>query len=258
MVGAQGTGGVDEGGIRPVCPVAKALEMVGRRWTPLVMRELLAGGRRFSDIQRGVPLMSRTLLAQRLKELEQDGLLVATEKDRGRGHEYRLTEAGAATESVIAALGDWGTKYAQARITPEDCDPAMFFWAIRRHGDRAALPERRFVMRFEFRNLPPSRKSMTTWWLVWDRATLDHCLDNPGFDVDLVVNTLIDTLVRVWMGGIGLADALASGAVRLDGSAAARDVLVRMLDLRPTPCVKTSRYVFESETPYETTAAKAL
>jgi DNA-binding HxlR family transcriptional regulator len=55
------------------CPVAKALEMVGSRWTPLVLRELLAGGRHFSDLRRGVPLMSRTLLAQRLKELEQDG-----------------------------------------------------------------------------------------------------------------------------------------------------------------------------------------
>jgi DNA-binding HxlR family transcriptional regulator len=86
------------------CPVAKALEMVGSRWTPLVLRELLAGGRHFSDLRRGVPLMSRTLLAQRLKELEQDGLLVATEKDRGRGHEYRLTAAGVAMEPVLAAL----------------------------------------------------------------------------------------------------------------------------------------------------------
>lgn len=226
------------------CPVAKALEMVGSRWTPLVLRELLAGGRHFSDLRRGVPLMSRTLLAQRLKELEQDGLLIATEKDRGRGHEYRLTAAGAAMEPVLAALGEWGTSYAQARITAEDCDPAMLFWAIRRHGDRAALPDRRFVIRFEFRNLPPRRQSMVTWWLVWDRGALDHCLDNPGFDVDLVVNALIDTLVKVWMGSIGLADATASGAIRLEGNVLARDVLVRMLDLRPAPCVKKFQYAF--------------
>ena len=153
---------------------------------------------------------------------------------------------------MIAALGDWGTRYAQARITPEDCDPAMFFWAIRRHGDRAALPERRFVMRFEFRNLPPSRKSMTTWWLVWDRGKLDHCLDNPGFDVDLVVNALIDTLVRVWMGSIGLVDALPRRG-RL-GSAAAQTMLVRMLDLGRRP-VSRRPVMFESETPRDSARA---
>jgi len=84
------------------CPVAKALELVGTRWTPLVLRELLAGSRHFSDLQQGVPLMSRSLLAQRLKELEAAGLLSATEKKAGRGYEYALTPAGAATDPITA------------------------------------------------------------------------------------------------------------------------------------------------------------
>jgi DNA-binding HxlR family transcriptional regulator len=226
------------------CPVAKALEVVGTRWTPLVLRELLAGSRRFSDVQRGVPLMSRALLAQRLRELGEAGLIVATEKQEGRGHEYQLTESGAAVQPVLEALGDWGVRYAQGRIGPEDCDPAQMCWAMRRHGDRSALPDRRFVIRFEFRNLPPSKRSATTWWLVWDRGELEHCLDNPGFDVDLVVNAAIDALAKLWMGGLGLTEAMASGAVRFEGAAPARAVFERMLDLRPARCVKTFQYAF--------------
>ena len=65
------------------CPLAKALEMVGGRWTLLVIRELLAGSTRFSEIQIGVPLMSRTLLAQRLKQLEDAGLIVSIRKTPG-------------------------------------------------------------------------------------------------------------------------------------------------------------------------------
>lgn len=224
------------------CPVAKALELVGTRWTPLVLRELLAGSRHFSDLQQGVPLMSRSLLAQRLKELEAAGLLSATEKKAGRGYEYALTPAGAAMESVIEALGVWGTAYAQARIGPEDCDPNMLFLAIGRHGDLSVLPRRQFVIRFEFRNLPKSRRSLTTWWLVWDRGALDACVTNPGFEVDLVVNAAIDVLVKVWMGSIGLAEARMSGAIRFEGAPKARDSFIHMLDLRPTPCVKSFNY----------------
>jgi DNA-binding HxlR family transcriptional regulator len=224
------------------CPVAKALELIGSRWTPLVLRELLAGSRRFSDIYQGVPLMSRSLLAQRLRELEEAGLLHAAEKKVGRGHEYALTPAGEAAQAVIEALGDWGTRYAIAGIRPEDCDPYMLFRAIGRHSDLTAMPDRRFTIRFEFRNLPRSRRSLTSWWLVWDRGQLDACLTNPGFDIDLVVNASIDVLVKVWMGSIGLMEARTSGAVRFEGDRWAIDILVRLLDLRPTPCTKTWNY----------------
>src|SRR5262245_49517044 len=76
------------------CPVAKAAEIVAERWTPLVLRELLCGSRRFADLHRGVPLMSRALLAQRLQQLEDAGIIQRTRKIRGRGHEYALTPAG--------------------------------------------------------------------------------------------------------------------------------------------------------------------
>ena len=223
------------------CPIAKALELIGSRWTPLILRELLAGSCRFSELQRSIPLTSRSLLAQRLRQMEEDGLLAATEKTTGRGFEYRLTDSGFAALPVLEALAEWGLRFAQGRITPEDCEPAQMMWAIRRYAEPNSLPDRRFVIRFEFRNLPPSRRSMTTWWLIWDRGKFDHCLDNPGYEVDLVVNTLIDTFARVWMGGIGLTEALRVGAIRFEGSLAARKTFTEMLDFRPHSCVKVFR-----------------
>ena len=67
------------------CPVAKAAEIVAERWTPLVLRELLCGSRRFADLHRGVPLMSRALLTQRLRQLEDAGVIRSAPKARGRG-----------------------------------------------------------------------------------------------------------------------------------------------------------------------------
>jgi DNA-binding HxlR family transcriptional regulator len=238
------------------CPIAKALEIVGSRWTPLILRELLAGSRYFSELQRGLPLISRSLLAQRLKQMERDGLLTAEEKRNGRGFEYRLTEAGLAVHPVLDALCDWGLRYAQGRIAPEDCEPAQMLWAIRRYAQRTVLPDRRFVVRFEFRNLPPNRRSMSTWWLIWDRGDFDHCLDNPGFDVDLVMNTMIDIFARVWLGGIGLTEALHSGALRFEGSRMAQQTFAQMLDLQSLPCIKT--FSFRANAPSQSLQAASM
>ena len=78
------------------CPVAIAAEIVAERWTPLILRELIAGSRRFNDIRHGVPLISRSLLAQRLRELEDAGVITSRPLPGGRGRDYQLTKAGEA------------------------------------------------------------------------------------------------------------------------------------------------------------------
>ena len=104
------------------CPVAKAAEIVAERWTPLVLRELLCGSRRFSDLQRGVPLMSPTLLAQRLEQLEDAGIIRSAPRARGRGREYELTAAGEELRPLIDRFGEWGQRWARAQIGRHDLD----------------------------------------------------------------------------------------------------------------------------------------
>jgi DNA-binding HxlR family transcriptional regulator len=90
------------------CPVAKACEIFGERWTPLVLRELICGSTRFNDLRRGVPLLSPTVLSDRLKALEKAGVVERRRSSTGKGIEYHLTVAGQEFKPIILALGEWG------------------------------------------------------------------------------------------------------------------------------------------------------
>src|SRR6266568_5180274 len=88
------------------CPIAQASEVLTERWTPLVIREIaLTGSRRFNDIQRGVPLMSSSLLSKRLRQLERAGIIERRKRPDGKGSEYHLTPAGEELGPVFAQLG---------------------------------------------------------------------------------------------------------------------------------------------------------
>src|SRR5690242_18906094 len=133
------------------CPVALGAEIFAERWTPLILRELLMGGRRFSDIQRGVPRMSRNLLAQRLQSLRSCGIIEQLPAESGHGYEYRLTVAGRELGSVIDALGTWRYRWATKDLTDEHLDPDFLIWALLRMVRVDALPDERVVALFRFR-----------------------------------------------------------------------------------------------------------
>src|SRR5262245_55451292 len=107
------------------CPVAKAAEIVAERWSLLVLRELILGSHRFNELRRGVPLMSPSLLSQRLKELEDGGVVVRHSTSSDRGTEYHLTEAGKELGPIIVSLGQWGARWVKGNLQPEDYDPAL-------------------------------------------------------------------------------------------------------------------------------------
>jgi DNA-binding HxlR family transcriptional regulator len=200
------------------CPVAVAAEIFAERWTPLILRELFAGERRFNDIRRGVPLISRSLLAARLRELEDAGLLGSRPLLSGRGREYKLTPAGEELRAVVDGLGAWGQRWVTGQFDPENLDVSVLMWNVRRRIDKERLPAHRVVVRFDFRALPPHYKGMRTWWLILDRPEIDLCLKDPGFDVDVVVSAEAATMARVWMGQVEVAQAVRAGAVRLEGA----------------------------------------
>src|SRR2546428_255892 len=134
------------------CPVAVACEVFAERWTPLILRELFAGSRRFSDIRRGMPLISRALLTQRLRHLEDVGVIES--RPAGRGREYRLTQAGAEFHGVIEELGAWGQRWMPGRASAENLDAMLLLWNVRRRLAVDQLPEGRTVVRFDFRGVP--------------------------------------------------------------------------------------------------------
>ena len=104
-------------GFGQICPLAMACEVFAQRWTPIILREMFAGSESFNDIHRGLPLISRTLLARRLRDLEAHGVIVREHVGEGRRYLYRLTDAGREFAPVIEGLGAWGSAGARAWST---------------------------------------------------------------------------------------------------------------------------------------------
>ena len=196
------------------CPVAQALELVGERWTLLIIRELLCDNYRFSELMNGVPLISRSLLSQRLKTLEVAGLLERHARGSGASFEYALTQAGRELAPVVFGLGTWGKRWVRRKLSSEELDPVLLMWDLRRRLDVERLPEARTVVLFWFRDLAAKR---SRYWLRVERPELELCLTNPGFEVALTVETTLRTMVQVWMGERDAQEAVSSGAIELKG-----------------------------------------
>ena len=199
------------------CPIAVACETFAERWTPLILRELLAGARRFNEIRQGVPMISRTLLAQRLRELEDAGIVQSQPLSQGRGREYRPTRAAEEFRDVLERLGEWGQRWGTTQFDPENLDLVLLMWNVRRRIDLAKLPPHRVVVRFEFRAFPPRCRGFQTCWLILTREGTDVCLKDPGFEVDLVVSADAAAIARVWTGAMTFVQAVRSGGLRLEG-----------------------------------------
>src|SRR5258707_14934945 len=116
------------GGYGQFCPIAKASEIFAARWTPLILRELMAGTRSFNDIHRGVPLISRAVLVTRLRELEDGGVIERRARPDGAGYEDLLTPAGEGFPALVHALGQWGMTYTRDRIKRSHLDPVLLVW----------------------------------------------------------------------------------------------------------------------------------
>src|SRR6478672_6907356 len=135
------------------CPVAVACEVFAQRWTPLILREIFAGSRHFNEIHRGLPQISRTLLATRLRQLEDAGVVMAGPAASGGAHEYRLTEAGEEFRPVVEGLGAWGQRWT-VRVDTNNLDAGFLMWNLQRRIAVDELPAQHLLVEFRFRGLP--------------------------------------------------------------------------------------------------------
>ena len=195
------------------CPIAKASEVLGERWTNLVLRELGAGSDTFNDIRRGLPLMSPSLLSTRLRSLEHAGVITRDEAD---GHvRYHLTKAGDELVQIIWQLGTWGQRWVRSDLSKDELDPSMLVWDIHRTLDSGFFEDDRTVIKFEFTDYT---SKFRYWWLVIKEGDVDVCLKDQGYEVDLTISSDLRTLTAVWMGEISIARAMRERKVIVAGS----------------------------------------
>lgn len=219
----------DRNGYGQFCPVSMAAEIFCSRWTPLILRELLAGTSRFNDLRRGVPRMSPALLSKRLKELEKAGIITVARGKIG-AVEYSLTPAGRDLKDVVVGLGIWGSRWVESQLSLRNLDPTLLMWDMRRRLVPEPLPPRRCTIQFQYPELASAKQN---YWLVVDGGVVDLCYSDPGFEVDLLVRSPLRTMTAVWMGVARLRQELDTGAIEVDGDPALAGAIQQWLGFSP-------------------------
>jgi DNA-binding HxlR family transcriptional regulator len=194
------------------CPIAVGVEVIGDRWTPLVIRELMVGSGGFNEIHRGVPRMSRTLLAQRLRLLERRGLVCREVGERGRPGRYSLTPAGQALTPIVWAMGHWAAEWVFGDPTDGECDGLTLLWRMHQHAVPARLPDRRTVI-----HLMLTGAGAAQGWLDIEHGTVTVCKEDPGVDIDLVVEADTRQMQRWLVGRVPFRDLVETSQATLRG-----------------------------------------
>lgn len=220
------------------CPVAKAAELFCEKWTPLIVRDLAWGAARFSELQRGVPLMSPTLLSRRLKQLEAEGIVQRRRAANARTSTYHLTPAGREFIPVVEALGVWGQRWSRRDLAAGEVDLGLLIWALERNVDATAFGAARAVVRLELTDQPAAKR---LWWFVNDRGTVEMCVEDPGFDTNLYLAATLRDMIYLVRGDLSLAHLLSSGRLEVDGDSSKRRALRSWLNLSPLASVKSQR-----------------
>lgn len=190
------------------CPVSRGAEVLGDRWTILIVRDLLTGTDRFNELIRGNPGLSRALLARRLDQLVRAGIVC-----HGDDGSYGLTEAGAALKPVVFGLAEWAAEHAFGDPEPEELNPDLLMWWLHRQLDCDALPGPRFTIHVEL-------GATGQYWIVVETEA-SICLSDPGFEIDVTLRTDRATLYRVYLGREPLVGAERDGRLRVVGTTSA-------------------------------------
>ncbi|RZS36613.1 HxlR family transcriptional regulator [Herbihabitans rhizosphaerae] len=211
------------------CPIVRAVEMLGDRWTLLIVRDMLNGARRFNEIARGLPGLSRALLSRRLRQLQHAGLVVHAADG------YLLTPPGEDLRPLVFGLADWGARHAFGNPRAEELDPEVLMWWLHGRVDTTDVVKRA-VIQVEVSD------RRRVYWLVLEPQDVSVCYTDPGFEIDAVLRSDIATLFRMWEGEIELLDAVRAGSISLTGARWIVRGLPAWLRLSPVaPTVRAAR-----------------
>ena len=203
------------------CPVARAADILGERWTLLILRDILGGARRFNQIRKGVPRMSPTLLSNRLKSLEAYGLITRQTVPGSNLTEYAPTQAGLEVRPIVELFGAWGQRWVRNKIGEDELDVSQLMWYLRCGINRQHFKPEQSVVSFEFTDRPRLSKGnwwVDKWWLIVSEDEVDLCAQDPGYEVDLYVISDLRTMTKVSLGDVSVREALRTGAIELHGS----------------------------------------
>lgn len=195
------------------CPIAKATEIIGEKWTILIIRELLMGGRRFNELQRGLSLISPTLLSKRLESLTSYGLIHKRKIPGQRGFEYQPTKSCEKLLPIILALGNWGMEWAKSNLTDKDYDVELLMLYLKRSIVPDNIPGDYTIIKFHFTDVAV----YPGWWIVVNQDQVDLCVNDPGDEVSVYFSTTVKNMANIWTGQISYRQSIRDKKLKIVG-----------------------------------------
>ena len=196
-----------------LCPAVKAADMIGDRWVLLIMREFLLGATRYKNFQRALPRISPTVLSNRLKQMEANGLIIK-KTSAGQNTEYHLTRCGRELAPLIDQMSKWGLRWARRKIRDEDLDAGSFMWDFHRSVKSDELPDGETVISVTLADV----ETHPRWWLIAQEGDIDLCTDDPGKEVDIYLHAELADIASIWMGDVCVREALSQDRLKATGS----------------------------------------
>lgn len=217
------------------CPIARTAEVLGERWTLLIIRELLMGSSRFNELQRGMSKISPSLLSKRLQELEAANIIYRKKIDGQKGYAYFLTQSGLALEPLVMELAKWGMNWVEEQLSDDELDLELLMFDINRNLHKDKFPDTLTTLKFFFKDVD----KLKDWWILVTPQDTDLCTKDPGKEPDVYITTCRRSLTEVWMGQQSWQNAIRQKEINIMGETGLARQIPAWLGTSVTVALKT-------------------
>ena len=207
------------------CPISMAASVLCERWTLQIIREMFFGSTKYSEIQKFIPNISPSLLRDRLRSLEEQGLVMRKCPERANRYEYFLTPSGKALAPVLTEMGKWGMCFANDGMTDKQNTASGLMRDFAGGLDVNELPSGNTSIQF---NLSDVEEQPTGYIHVRDGG-IQVCDTDLGFETDVYIASTLDLMTRIWYGEIDMAKAINTGRMKVSAAPVYRRHITRWL-----------------------------
>jgi len=193
------------------CPISMAASVLCERWTLQIIREMFFGSTKYSEIQKFIPNISPSLLRDRLRSLESQGLVIRKRAERGNRYEYFLTPSGKALAPVLTEMGKWGMRHAREGMTDKANTASGLARDFAGGLDVDELPSGNTSIQL---NLTDVEDSPRRYIHVRD-GEVEVCDTDLGFETDVYITSTLDLMTRIWYGEVEMTQAIETGRMKV-------------------------------------------
>ncbi|WP_300020128.1 helix-turn-helix domain-containing protein [uncultured Roseobacter sp.] len=196
-----------------LCPAMASADILGDKWPLLLLREMFLGTTRFGGFQKAIPRMSPSILSKRLKTLEAAEIIIRKSAPTSQTADYKLTRSGRELGPIVENMAISGMRWRKRSIAAQDCDVGGFMWDFHRTLNTQGLPDGETVILVQISD----RTDLNIWWVIANSESVDLCSKDPGHDVDVYLTATLANLVALWLGDVGVREAVEAQTIYLDG-----------------------------------------